>query len=95
VLKLTLQKVFVLEEIPAYAVTDSDHRIVGFLASKKEKGEKKWAFVFVESQFRQFVNYRYSSRLAALDALVASRELKADTGALKVIKKPVLAEALN
>lgn len=93
-MKLTLQKVFVLEEVPAYAVTDGSNRVVGFLASKKDKGEKKWAFTFVESQFRQFVNYRYDSRVAALDALVASRELKADTAALTVIKKPVLAETL-
>jgi hypothetical protein len=93
-LKLTLRKVFVLEELPAYAVTDSDNRTVGFLAVKKKKGKKVWAFTYVESQFRQFLNYRYSSRLEALDALVASRSLKADTGSLKVIKTPVLAEAL-
>lgn len=95
-LKLTLRKVFVLEELPAYAVTDSENRTVGFLAVKKQKkGKKTWAFTYVESQFRQFLNYRYGSRLEALDALVASRELKADTGSLKVIKAPVLAEALN
>jgi hypothetical protein len=94
-MKLTLQKVFVLEEIPAYAVTDSDNRIIGFLASQKSNGEKKWAFTYVESQFRQFVNYRYDSRLEALDSLIASRELSADTAALKVIKTPVLAEALS
>lgn len=95
-LKLTLRKVFVLEELPAYAVTDSDNRTVGFLAMKKKKnGKKVWAFTYVESQFRQFLNYRYASRLEALDALVASRSLKADTGALKVIKTPVLAEMLS
>lgn len=94
-MKLTLQKVFVLEEIPAYAVVDSSNRIVGFLASNKETGEKKWAFTYVESQFRQLVNYRYSSRLEALDALVASRELKAKTKALTVIKTPVLAESIT
>lgn len=94
-LKLTLRKVFVLEELPAYAVTDSDNRTVGFLAMKKKKGKKVWAFTYVESQFRQFLNYRYASRLEALDALVASRSLKADTGALKVIKTPVLAEMLG
>lgn len=94
-LKLTLRKVFVLEELPAYAVTDSDNRTVGFLAMKKKKGKKVWAFTYVESQFRQFLNYRYASRVEALDALVASRSLKADTGALKVIKTPVLAEMLG
>lgn len=94
-LKLTLRKVFVLEELPAYAVTDSDNRTVGFLAKTKKNGKKVWAFTYVESQFRQFLNYRYTSRLEALDALVASRSLKADTGALKVIKTPVLAEMLG
>lgn len=93
-LKLTLRKVLVLEELPAYAVTDSDNRTVGFLAVKKKKGKKTWAFTYVESQFRQFLNYRYGSRLEALDALVSSRSLKADTGSLKVIKTPVLAETL-
>jgi hypothetical protein len=94
-LKLTLQKVFVLEEIPAYAVTDCENRIVGFLASTKKKGEKVWAFTYVESQFRQFLNYRYNTRLDALTALVESRSIKADTGSLKVIKTPVLSEALS
>lgn len=94
-LKLTLQKVFVLEEIPAYAVTDCEHRVIGFLSSKKVKGGKVWAFTYVESQFRQFLNYRYASRLEALTALVESRSIKADTGALKVIKTPILAEVLN
>ena len=88
-MKLTLQKVFVLEERPAYAVKDSAGHTLGFLASAKVDGEKKWAFTYVEAQFRQFVNYRYGSRLEALDALVRSREVKADTGSLKVIKTPV------
>lgn len=89
-MKLTLQKVFVLEDRPAYAVTDSTGNILGFLANKKKKAGKKWAFTYVESQFRQLLNYKYESRLDALDALVACRSLNADTGSLTVIKTPIL-----
>lgn len=90
-MKLTLQKVFVLEDRPAYAVTDSIGNIIGFLANQKNKKDgKKWAFAYVESQFRQMLNYKYDSRLDALDALVSCRSLNADTGSLTVIKTPIL-----
>lgn len=89
--KLTLQKVFIHEDRTAFAVTDLDGAILGFLSSKKSKklGGKKWAFAYVISQFNQHLNYKYDSRLDALDALVACRSVVADTGSLTVVKTPV------
>lgn len=89
-MKLTLQRIYALEEHRAYAVMDDEGNVLGFLASRKAKKEgKKWAFAYVESQFRQFLNFKYDSRLEALDALVSCRELEANTGSLTVVKTPI------
>lgn len=87
-MKLVLQRVILLDEYKAYAVLDKKAKVVGFVTSKRVEGKKKWAFAYVESQFRQTLNFKYSSKLAAIDALMACRSISTDTEILDVIKSP-------
>lgn len=88
--KLTLQRTYALEEHRAYAVHDHKGLVLGFLASMKRDGKKFWAYAYVESEFARTMHYRWVSRKQALDMLVSAREVKADTGAITVIRTPKL-----
>lgn len=93
--KLTIKKTTVDVKGRVFEVTDDRKRVVGYVAYavkpyKTEKGKKKfpkfWTCALIAAEFKGEIDYRYESRIDAIEALVKLRSIKADTAAIKVIK---------
>lgn len=81
-----LKKVFDDSNDKVYVVVDQKNRKIGFISSKGKNKTKKWGFALIVEEFENGIKHPYKNRREAVDSLIFTRGLEANTESLTIIK---------